>query len=262
MRSFAAKQGQLGDSEKGAEDLARQKKELDRTLSELEGRLFAHRSSLERIRTEMRDTEQDAIRLETAQQARGESGGRAIEAVMAMEGVHGTIGELGKVPAEYATALNMAAGNKLHFVICDADQIAADAIRYLKEERLGRVTFLPLNKLKPPALPPVKEPGVIDYAVNLLEYDPKYDRAFAVALGATVVVDTLERARKLIGKFRMVTRRRRDARKERGDDRRGSKKQGGPRVRCRGGRRDRPDTGPPLANWQERPPPLMPVSSA
>jgi chromosome segregation protein len=203
---FVAKQGQLGNSEKGAEDLAQQKKELDRTLSELEGRLFAQRSSLERIRTEMRDTEQDAIRLETAQQARGESGGRAIEAVMAMEGVHGTIGELGKVPAEYATALNVAAGNKLHFVICDTDQIAADAIRFLKDERLGRVTFLPLNKLKPPALPPVKEPGVIDYAVNLLEYDPKYDRAFAVALGGTVVVDTLERARKLIGKYRMVTR--------------------------------------------------------
>ena len=83
--------------------------------------------------------------------------------------------------------------------------MAADAIRYLKEERLGRVTFLPLNKLKPPALPPLKEPGVIDYAVNLVEYDPKYDRAFAVALGSTVVVDTLDRARKLIGKYRMVT---------------------------------------------------------
>ena len=38
-------------------------------------------------------------------------------------------------------------------MVCDDDQIAADAIRYLKEERLGRVTFLPLNKLKPPALP-------------------------------------------------------------------------------------------------------------
>jgi chromosome segregation protein len=83
--------------------------------------------------------------------------------------------------------------------------VAADAIRYLKEERLGRATFLPLNKLKPPALPPLKEPGIIDYAVNLVEYDPKYDRAFAVALGATVVIDTLERARKLIGKYRMVT---------------------------------------------------------
>jgi chromosome segregation protein len=202
---FAAKQQQLAENEKTVTSLADQKKELDRNLSELEGTLFARRSTLERFRGEIRDAEQDAIRLEAAQQARGESGGKAIEAVRAMEGVHGTIADLGKAPAEYATALNVAAGNKLHFVICDTDQIAADAIRYLKEERLGRVTFLPLNKLRPPALPQVKEPGVIDYAVNLLDYDPVYDRAFAVALGSTVVVDTLDRARKLIGKYRMVT---------------------------------------------------------
>ena len=202
---YTAKQSQLSDSERSVSDLISEKKELDRALAELEGAMFAQRSSLERLRTEIREYEQDVFRLEAAQQARGESGGRALEAVMAMEHVHGTIADLGKAPAEYATALNIAAGNKLQFVVCDDDQVAADAIRYLKEERLGRVTFLPLNKLKPPALPPLKEPGIIDYAVNLIEYDPKFDRAFAVALGATVVVDTLERARRLIGKYRMVT---------------------------------------------------------
>ncbi len=202
---YLAKQAQLTDSDKNLTDLAREKKELDRNLSELEGSLFAQRNTLERLRAEMKDLEQDAIRLEAAQQARGESGGKALEAVLALEGVHGTIMDLGKAPKEYSMALNVAAGNKLQFVVCDNDQIASDAIRYLKEERLGRVTFLPLNKLNPPALPPLKEPGVIDYAVNLLDYDPKYDRAFAVALGGTVVVDSLERARKLIGKYRMVT---------------------------------------------------------
>jgi chromosome segregation protein len=202
---FAVKQSQLSDGEKSVSGLLSQKKELDRSLSELEGGLFAQRSSLERLRTEIRENEQDIYRLEAAQQARGESGGKAIEAVKAMEHVHGTIAELGKAPAEYSTALNIAAGNKLQFVVCDDDQVAADAIQYLKSERLGRVTFLPLNKLKPPALPPLREPGVIDYAVNLIEYDPKYDRAFAVTLGATIVVDTLARARKLIGKYRMVT---------------------------------------------------------
>lgn len=202
---YAAKQAQLTDSRKSIGDLADEKKALDRNLSELESGLFAQRSTLERLRGEIRSTEQDVFRLEAAQQARGESGGRAIEAVCAMEGVHGTIADLGKAPAEYSTALNIAAGNKLQFVVCDTDQIASDAIRYLKDERLGRVTFLPLNKLRPPQLPPIKEPGVIDYAVNLLEYDPQYDRAFSVILGGTVVVDTLERARKLIGKYRMVT---------------------------------------------------------
>jgi len=202
---YTAKQAQLTDSEKNVGALQDEKKELDRNLSELEGAMFAQRSTLERLKNEIRSCEQDVFRLEAAQHARGESGGKAIEAIKAMEGVHGTIADLGKAPQEYANALNIAAGNKLHFVVCDNDQIAADAIRYLKEERLGRATFLPLNKLKPPQLPPLKEPGVIDYAVNLIDYDPKYDRAFAVALGGTVVVDTLERARKLIGKYRMVT---------------------------------------------------------
>ncbi|HPD75262.1 MAG TPA: chromosome segregation protein SMC [Methanoregulaceae archaeon] len=202
---YAAKQAQMTDSDKSVAGLDAEKKALDRTLSELESELFAQRSTLEHVRTEMRDAEQDAIRLEAAMQARGESGGRAIEAVCAMEGVHGTIMGLGKASPEYATALNVAAGQKLQYVVCDNDRVASDAIQFLKNEKLGRVTFLPLNKLKPPALPPVKEPGVIDYAVNLVEYDPKYDRAFAVALGATVVIDTLERARKLIGKYRMVT---------------------------------------------------------
>jgi chromosome segregation protein len=202
---YAAKKSQAGDSDKNVAGLEDEKKALDRALSEMESELFGHRTTLEHVRTEIRDTEQEVIRLEAAQQARGESGGRAVEAVCAMDGVFGTIGQLGKVPAEYTTALNVAAGQKIQFVVCENDQIASEAIQYLKNEKIGRVTFLPLNKLKPPALPPVREPGVIDYAVNLLEYDPKYDKAFSVALGGTVVVDTLERARKLIGKYRMVT---------------------------------------------------------
>ena len=63
-------------NEKTVAALAGQKKELDRNLSELESGLFAQRSSLERLRGEMKDAEQDAIRLEAAQQARGESGER------------------------------------------------------------------------------------------------------------------------------------------------------------------------------------------
>ena len=202
---YNAKKSQFTESGESVAGLQADKAGLDRLLSELEGSMFAQRTTLERLRGEIRDIEQEAFRLEAAQQARGESGGKALEAVKAMEKVHGTIAELGKAPAEYATALNVAAGNKLHFVVCDDDQVAADAIRYLKEERLGRATFLPLNKLRPPELPPLKEAGIVDYAVNLIEYDPKFDRAFAVALGATVVVDTLDRARKLIGKYRMVT---------------------------------------------------------
>ena len=81
---------------------------------------------------------------------------------------------------------------RLQNVLVDTDQTASDAIRYLKEERLGRVTFLPLNKIKPAApLPPVAGNGVIDYALNLVEFDEEYRNAFSLVFGQTVVVETL-----------------------------------------------------------------------
>jgi chromosome segregation protein len=202
---YAGKQVQLADSGKAIEELEKEKADLDLTLSGLESSVFAQRSMLERVRTELRDYEQQAVRLEAHQQARGEAGGKALEAVLGMDGVHGTVGDLGKAPAEYATALGVAAAGKLQFAITDDDEVASDAIQYLKDGKLGRVTFLPLNKLKPAELPPLKGEGIIDYAVNLLEFDPKYDKAFRVVLGRTVVVDTLARARKMMGRFRMVT---------------------------------------------------------
>ena len=99
----------------------------------------------------------------------------------------------------------MAAGGKLHHVVVSNDEVATGAIKFLKEENLGRLTFLPLNKMKPVPLPPVHEPGVIDYAANLLEYDASYAPAFGVTFGTTLVVDTLTHARRLIGRYRMVT---------------------------------------------------------
>ena len=58
---FAEKQAQLSDSEKSVSDLISNRKDLDRTLSELEGAMFAQRSSLERLRAEIRESEQDRV---------------------------------------------------------------------------------------------------------------------------------------------------------------------------------------------------------
>jgi chromosome segregation protein len=185
--------------------LEEEREELDRELSALEGAVFARRSTLERARNELKAVEQEVIRLEAQQQARGEGGSRAMEAVMGMEGIYGTLAQLGKAAAEYSTALNVAAGGKLQYVVAKDDAKAAGAISYLKDQKLGRLTFLPLNKMRPLELPRLKEEGVIDYAVNLLEFEPAYADAFRVALGGTVVVRSLDRARALMGRYRMVT---------------------------------------------------------
>lgn len=203
---LANKQAQVEDYSSSMVDCEEQKRQIERDLSDTESTLFARRSALDRLEKEIRKNEQDLMRYEAQQQVQGDAGGRAMEFVLGMEGVHGTVAQLGRAPPEYATALDVAALGRLRWVIVDNDAVASDAIRYLKENRLGRVTFLPLNKLRPRPLSPLEaDPGIIGYAVDLLEFDPAFERAFQVVFGATVVVDTLERARRLMGRYRMVT---------------------------------------------------------
>jgi len=200
------KQKQVTEYSSLMADCEAQKREIERDLSDAESTLFARRSALDRLQKEIRENEQELMRLEAQQQAQGDAGGRAMEFVLGMEGVHGTVAQLGRAPPEYATALDVAAMGRLRWVIVDTDAVASDAIRYLRENRLGRVTFLPLNKLRPPVLSPLEaDPGIIGYAVDLLEFDPAFENAFRVVFGATVVVDTLDRARRLMGRYRMVT---------------------------------------------------------
>ncbi|QYZ79682.1 chromosome segregation protein SMC [Methanofollis formosanus] len=196
---------EIEKAQKASADLVEKKGALDRDLSKAESALFARRSSLECIRKEVQDAERELMRLEAQQQSRGGVGGPALEAVLGMDGVCGTVAQLGRTPPEYATALDVAAGGKLRYVVAESDGVASEAIRYLKEQRLGRLTFLPMNKLKGREYPPVREPGVIGYAKDLLSFDPEYDLAFQQVFGSTVVVDTLENARRLMGRYRMVT---------------------------------------------------------
>lgn len=202
----AEKEKDIREAKAELEGIRKEQKVQDQQLSTIEKRAMTLRGSYEEVRANLRSLEQKLMRLEAQQQAHGEAGGRAVEAVLGMDGVYGTIAHLGKAPPEYATALNVSAGGKLNHVVVTDDSVAAEAIRFLKEERLGRATFLPLEKLRvPPPLPPLTGQGVIDYAIRLIEYDSAYERAFSLVFGTTVVVDTLENGRRLLGRHRMVT---------------------------------------------------------
>lgn len=134
---------------------------------------------------------------------------RAVEAVLDsdLDGIHGTLAQLGTVEKDFAVAMEIAMGGRVQNIVVDDDEVAKDGIHYLKETRSGRATFLPLNKIQParrlPALP--RHSGVIDYAVNLMSFDPLYQDVFAYALGDTLIVEDLESARPLLRKHRMVT---------------------------------------------------------
>ncbi len=123
-----------------------------------------------------------------------------------LPGIYGTIAELGKVDPKYSVALEIAAGARMQSIVVDNDEDAARAIAYLKERRLGRVTFLPLNKMEPmPSLFKIEKEGIIDYAINLVNYDRKFDHAFWYVFRDTLVSDNLTTARRFMGGKRLVT---------------------------------------------------------
>lgn len=135
--------------------------------------------------------------------------GRAIDTVMnaKLKGVHAPLVKLGKVDKEYATALEIAIGGRMTHVVVDDEHVGSVAIELLKSSNAGRATFIPLNKIQkaPAKLVLPKEKGVVDYAINLIDFDDKYLNAFYYAVGDTLVVEDLSCARKLMGKYRVVT---------------------------------------------------------
>lgn len=135
--------------------------------------------------------------------------GRAIDTVLqsGIAGVHGTLSQLATGSEESRTALEVALGGRIKNIVVDHDGVAQQCIELLKRSNAGRATFLPLNKIqgRPPKAAPPRDPGIVDYAYNMLSFDPMYSTVFAFALGETVIVETMDAARRLLTKYRMVT---------------------------------------------------------
>ncbi|MBN2423074.1 chromosome segregation protein SMC [Candidatus Woesearchaeota archaeon] len=128
-----------------------------------------------------------------------------------LKGIFGTISDLGEVSSKYSTALGVAAGSKIKSIVVDNDKTAADCINYLKNNRLGVATFLPLNKIKGAYLDNdlkaiSKANGVHGFAIDLIKFEPRFRNVFSYAFANTLVVDNIDTARRIgIGKARMVT---------------------------------------------------------
>lgn len=124
-----------------------------------------------------------------------------------LEGVHAPLMQLGSVDEEYSLALDIAFGGRLAHIVVDDTHAAYVAMELLNSSRAGRATFIPLNKVKkaPTKLQLPKNHGVIDFAINLVDFDDIYLDAFFYAVGDTLIVEDAEAAEQLMGKYRMVT---------------------------------------------------------
>ncbi len=125
--------------------------------------------------------------------------------------VYGVPTQLAKAPERYHLALDIAAGQNLSSVVVADDRVGEACIAYLRGEKLGVATFLPMSGIKPRIVPHDIEkylslPGVHGLADRLVLYDQKFANIFSYIFGGTLIVDSLEVARRVgIGRIRMVT---------------------------------------------------------
>lgn len=177
------------------------------------------REELDGVEEELREAQEELGQADAKVQAAREMEGKysypvrkVLEASRdkALPGVHGTVAELGKVSEEYSVALETAAGGRMQNVVVDTDGDGERAINFLKERDAGRCTFLPLNKIsgRPvgrAARDALVEDGVVDLAIELVNFEDEYESVFRHVFGDTLVVEDLATARGLMGGLRMVT---------------------------------------------------------
>ncbi|MDD3874086.1 MAG: chromosome segregation protein SMC [Methanosarcina sp.] len=130
-----------------------------------------------------------------------------------LNGIHGVVADLIKVPSGYETAIETALGGAVQNIICQDDGDAQRAIALLKENKAGRLTFLPLSSIKSTHFNLdeglIKSEGFQGFAVDCITFEGKYQKVMDYLLGRVVIVDRLKNAVKLSklgrGGLRFVT---------------------------------------------------------
>lgn len=126
--------------------------------------------------------------------------------------IEGVVANLIKVPAHLETAVEAALGGALQNVVTRNEDDAKFLIKYLKDNRYGRITFLPVTSVKRRRLDNdgiLKEKGCLGVADTLVDFDKKYSNVVSGLLGSTVVVENIDTAVSLAKKYgyshRLVT---------------------------------------------------------
>ncbi|WP_159436055.1 chromosome segregation protein SMC [Anaerosalibacter sp. Marseille-P3206] len=129
------------------------------------------------------------------------------------QGIVGVVGELLKVQNSYEKAIEVALGSSIQNIVTHTEEDAKDAINYLRQYNMGRVTFLPISAIKGRKLSlnmaDILKLGGINIASELVEFDEKYKNIFEYLLGRTLVVKDMDCgiqiAKKYGYSFRIVT---------------------------------------------------------
>ncbi|GAD96183.1 chromosome segregation protein sudA [Paecilomyces variotii No. 5] len=161
-----------------------QRKELWREEAKLD-------SILSNASQEVERAERSLAHMMDNNTSRGIAAVRRIARQHNLQGVYGTMAELVEVNDRYRTAVEVTAGQSLFHYIVDTDDTATKVLEILQKEKSGRVTFMPLNRLRPR---PINMPKASDTIpmIEKLQFDQKYEKAFQQVFGKTIICPNLQ----------------------------------------------------------------------
>lgn len=147
----------------------------------------------------------------------GQGYGHAVREVLQLQakkqiaGIRGTVAQIIQVPREYEIAVEVVLGGSLQHIVTENEEVARQAIAWLKQQKQGRVTFLPLDTVKgarKSGLMPVGK-GVIGCLSDLIHYEDRYKEIGEYLLGRTWLVENLaiavEKGKETGFRWRLVT---------------------------------------------------------
>ena len=191
--------------------------------SNLTKEIKAIQETLKQQNTELEESQRayhrEASRLESLRNIteRYDGYGNSIRRVMEQKdhvpGIRGVVADIIHVEKNYEIAIETALGGSIQNIVTDNEQTAKEMIEFLKKNRYGRATFLPLNSISQRGeftqRGALNEPGAIGLASGLVSADKEYTGLIGYLLGKVLVVDNIDHAiaiaRKYRHSIRMVT---------------------------------------------------------
>ncbi|KAM0746239.1 structural maintenance of chromosome protein 3 [Meredithblackwellia eburnea MCA 4105] len=148
-------------------------------------------SQVKHATQELKNRERDLYSMMDRDTNKGLKSVKAIAERLGLEGYYGPLYELFSVEERYKTAVEVTAGNSLFQVVVDTDETATAILDVMLKEKSGRITFMPLNRLKHQeiAYPQAKEAIAM---IKKLEFDNKYQLAFQQVFGKTIICQSLD----------------------------------------------------------------------
>ncbi|KAI4139119.1 MAG: hypothetical protein LQ341_004345 [Variospora aurantia] len=176
-------QAQIQEAKSERDRLMDERKELWREDAKLD-------SVLSNASNQLRQAEQELSHTMDQNTSRGLAAVRRIKQQHQLEGVYGTLAELFDVRDRYRRAVEVTAGQSLFHYVVDNDDTASKIIEILQREKAGRITFMPLNRLRPNQS---TVPSATDALpmIDQLQFDPLYEKAFQQVFGQTVICPNL-----------------------------------------------------------------------